>query len=210
MIDFGLEIPSTLAMAKEGWEYEELTLLNAGVMLMNVPQMRMTRTALIEYIEKKSKNGEHFDLGPMDQGAYKDFYHLHKNQLERLHAKFNVKPYWPRDLENKDLVIHFHGAKAHDYIKAFYYRHTERPLNFSSSPTINGFFEKLNDEPTENNICPHMKQFVTIVQSGELAETVCKNAFDKNSIIKPKSCISALRTMKSSAGDYCYPNFDTE
>jgi hypothetical protein len=131
--DFGKEITPGIAFSKEHPENVELP-KNAGVAIMNVPKLRETHTKFLEFIQEHAAKKQDFVLGPSDQGAYLDFYgsyetgsgtgvirrkHGVSKYVKYLDAIFNVKPYYKKKetFENRK-IIHYHGLKPHDIIKA--------------------------------------------------------------------------------------------
>lgn len=68
----GLPLPVTVSMA---YEFQPNTYpLNAGVMLMNLPMLRVTYRRFLRFI-MANKHGMFFgDYGPADQGAFNQFY----------------------------------------------------------------------------------------------------------------------------------------
>lgn len=92
--------------------------INAGVMLINIPNMRRTYKAFVRWIFNgyNMKRGLHFGgYGPADQGAYNEYY-LDKFPIVQW-PLFNWKPYW--GWNDKACIVHFHGAKPADYESEF-------------------------------------------------------------------------------------------
>ena len=90
---------------------------NAGVMLMNMRNLRDTHDEFMKFIFKSPDFN--WKTGPGDQGAYKEFYRVRgTTQATLLPFELNWKTYW----EHSDdaTLIHFHGPKCSDimeYIK---------------------------------------------------------------------------------------------
>ena len=78
----------------------------------------------------KMKTGRKVEQ-PSDQGAYLSFYADSKKFLAK---EFNVKPYYTHTPPKIAKIIHFHGAKPHDYIGEW--------LGISCSPAIKKLCEK--------------------------------------------------------------------
>ena len=125
--DFGLDLTRGIAMSSEtedpGTHKTKKEPSNAGVLLMNIPFLRRTHSAFIEYIVRHKHGGGQFGRhpSPSDQGAYLTFYANHVRYLDYM---FNMKPYIalpqarrrrPSELQ-KTKIVHFHGPKPHDYI----------------------------------------------------------------------------------------------
>jgi hypothetical protein len=112
--NFGLNLTRGVAMSAEFHPNEEP--LNAGVTLMNVPHMRQTYSKFLEFILKHVDSGVFNHPSPSDQGAYLEFY---KPFVRFLPRSFNFKPYWNLSaIQGKNpFIIHFHGAKPHDFLK---------------------------------------------------------------------------------------------
>ena len=77
--------------------------VNTGVMVMNVPALRDTAPAFLDYAagEIAKVEGVYHD-----QYAYNRFY---RGQWTPLDPRYNWKPYWPTREDIR--IIHFHGAK---------------------------------------------------------------------------------------------------
>lgn len=115
LLDFGLDISPGLAFSNECNE-KDLKPTNTGVALFNVPKLRETFEDFFNFIRKHVDGKKDFHLGPSDQGAYLDYYHIYKNEkcaknmlknpdysdysdrapskyIQFLYMTFNVKPY---------------------------------------------------------------------------------------------------------------------
>lgn len=114
MADFGMDVTRTLAMSSE----VDLTNVpvNAGVMLLNIPFMRESYEEFMEFITNHVHSPHFNNAAPSDQGAYLEFYEDDATFLSRC---FNFKPYYHlQDIECEEpFIVHFHGAKPHDYLK---------------------------------------------------------------------------------------------
>jgi len=121
--DFSKSLTKSIAFSAEGDE-EMKEPWNAGVALLNMPYLRESYDDFLRFI-KSHKHNEPYDVvmkrgskvaAPSDQGAYLKFYAETK---EFLSTKFNDKPYYlhkgkkPGEVSK---VLHFHGAKPHDYL----------------------------------------------------------------------------------------------
>lgn len=115
LADFGLDLTFGIAMSAEF--IPDSRPVNAGVVLMNVPRMRQTYHEFLEFILQHVSSAKFDAPSPSDQGAYMDFY---RSDLRFMPHVFNFKPYWSLSDVSYDVpvVLHFHGAKPHDYLKA--------------------------------------------------------------------------------------------
>lgn len=114
LADFGLDLTYGIAMSAEF--VPDSRPVNAGVVLMNIPRMRQTYHDFLEFIMQHVSSAKFDAPSPSDQGAYMDFY---RNDLRFMPHVFNFKPYWKlSDISYEvPLILHFHGAKPHDYLK---------------------------------------------------------------------------------------------
>jgi hypothetical protein len=104
-------LPKTIFMAHE---IRNEFPCNAGVILMNLPGMRMTHSALVNM--SFSTNDLFFSgYGPMDQGAINKFYRDDMNHSCELSELYNAKPY--KNRRKEPYIVHFHGPKPNDYLK---------------------------------------------------------------------------------------------
>ncbi|GAQ85030.1 hypothetical protein KFL_002180050 [Klebsormidium nitens] len=111
--DFGLPLPPAIGMASEA---KDVFPYNAGIMLMNLPRLRVTYDRFLSFV-LGNKNGLFFsNYGPQDQGAYNQFYETEVKHT-KLPQTFNAKPYH----EHRDtaFIVHFHGPKPHDFSEFF-------------------------------------------------------------------------------------------
>ena len=119
--DFQKRMTKSIAFSAEGDE-DVKEPWNAGVALMNLPYLRETYDDFFQFILNYKKNEPYIIelksgkrlAAPSDQGAYLKFYEESKEFLD---TKFNDKPYYLHTETEKDgKILHFHGAKPHDYL----------------------------------------------------------------------------------------------
>ena len=87
---------------------------NAGVMLMNLPNMRASHAGFVSWLfnESNVERGLNFGIyGPADQGALNEYYQGNFSVVAW--PLFNWKPYW--GYTTNASLIHFHGPKPDDY-----------------------------------------------------------------------------------------------
>jgi lipopolysaccharide biosynthesis glycosyltransferase len=75
--------------------------LNSGVMLMNVPALRVELDEFRRFITGNLSDGPGHD-----QAAYREFY---RDRIEPLDLSYNWRPYWGVDAAAR--IVHFHGPK---------------------------------------------------------------------------------------------------
>ncbi|PSC70561.1 Glycosyl transferase family 8 [Micractinium conductrix] len=110
LVDWGTPLPVAAGM---GYEMDDLFPYNAGIMLMNVPYLRKTNAAFVEWILKQ-RNGLYFDgYGPLDQGAYNQYYER-EIKGRPISKDFNAKPY--QELRQEARIVHWHGPKPNHYL----------------------------------------------------------------------------------------------
>jgi hypothetical protein len=110
---FSKQLPETLAMA---FEMDDVFPCNAGVMLMNLPEMRISHRSLIDFTF--ANPSLHFGpYGPLDQGALNQFYQHSMKGKCSLSESFNAKPYKTDHRIGKSHILHFHGPKPDDYLR---------------------------------------------------------------------------------------------
>lgn len=111
--DFGSKITRTVAFSCE--RVAENQPLNAGVVLMNIPHLRVSYKAFVTFISQHTHSPLFARNIPSDQGAFMEFY-----QPTFLSRCFNFKPYYDldsmRECGSRPYIIHFHGPKPHDYL----------------------------------------------------------------------------------------------
>jgi hypothetical protein len=102
------EIPATscFACAPEARQ-DDWSVLNAGVMLMNLPLLRESHASFVDFIK-----GHLPELDTYDQSAYNIIY---KKSYAKLPLEYNWKPYWGMNTEAK--ILHFHGPKPVDILR---------------------------------------------------------------------------------------------
>lgn len=185
--DFGKEITPGIAFSKEHPENVELP-TNAGVAIMNVPKLRETHTKFLEFIQEHAAKKQDFVLGPSDQGAYLDFYgsyetgsgtgvirrkHGVSKYVKYLDAIFNVKPYYKKKetFDNRK-IIHYHGLKPHDIIKALMGYHLD---NFA--PAVRFLYPTMFDGVVQP-LCLTLRDFaISVVEEEDNLEQFCHLGF---------------------------------
>lgn len=103
LVDWGTPLPIAAGM---GYEMDDMFPYNAGIMLMNIPYLRKTNAAFVEWILSQ-QNGLYFEgYGPLDQGAYNQFY---ENEIKGhpISKDFNAKPY--QEFRPNARIVHLHG-----------------------------------------------------------------------------------------------------
>jgi len=171
--DFGLEMTKSIAFSAEMTEDSDEP-WNAGVALLNIPYLRETYDDFLEFIgEHKDNSPFNVEMkggwvieAPSDQGAYLAFYADTKKFMDR---KFNVKPYYTHTPPSVAKIIHYHGAKPHDYVGKW--------LGRECSPAVRFLCErKEKDMP---NLCWSLKSFADaiVMDGGLLLKDYCKSAF---------------------------------
>lgn len=120
---------------------------NAGVLLLNVANMRHTHAALVAYI--LARPGLKFPQGPLDQGALNGFYH---GKITRLPLELNWKPYWPHSAAAQ--IVHFHGPKPVD-LDAY----------LRNGTVTNRLYRKLLRKCDEGRSCgAHLGQYLQLLE----------------------------------------------
>ncbi|KAI7840394.1 hypothetical protein COHA_005895 [Chlorella ohadii] len=103
LVDWGTPLPQAVGMSGEA---SDAFPYNAGVMLYNMPAMRRSYPAFLEWLLSQ-KNGHHYGgFGPLDQGAINQYYasELINRPVSQI---FNAKPYHPFNPQAR--IVHFHG-----------------------------------------------------------------------------------------------------
>ena len=115
LADFGADMTHGIAMSNEV-NMGDTFPSNAGVTLMNIPYLRRTHADFLRFIFQHVDTAKFDHPSPSDQGAYLDFY---RASARFLSPRFNYKPYWkpPKGQLKDPIILHFHGAKPHDYMK---------------------------------------------------------------------------------------------
>jgi hypothetical protein len=145
MADFGLNLTRGLAMSSE-YSHDDQP-VNAGVMVMNIPFLRETYSQFLEFILQHVDTATFNHPSPSDQGAYLEFYW---DDTKHLAEAFNHKPYWNDDENTLEppFIIHFHGPKPHDYLKALMGQECAVSLQ-----------ELCSEVPNYTFLCPALRAF---------------------------------------------------
>lgn len=110
----------TLAAAPEfAQDYDRIKgykYFNAGIMVINVPELKKRRQQLFDMLDNKKRPYQEC----WDQGFFNELY---KDDFEELPLEYNWKPYW--GIHDKAKIVHLHG-----YIKP------ERPLGPDVGPLL--------------------------------------------------------------------------
>jgi hypothetical protein len=127
--------------------------INAGVMLINLSNMRITYDDFVEWVfsSKNMARGLHFgSYGPGDQGAYNEYY---VNKFPIVESPlFNWKPYW--GWNDKACIVHFHGAKPVDYAMEFGHGTVQDGDVVKSNPNFKVLFQWcVENSVVSNNDC---------------------------------------------------------
>ncbi|KAI7840968.1 hypothetical protein COHA_005197 [Chlorella ohadii] len=113
LVDFGTPLPSALGLGYENfdeWPY------NDGVMLWNLPYMRRTNQAFVNWTLSQ-RNGLWFEgYGPVDQGAFLQYYE-HEIKGKPINKVFNYKIY--HAFRPTARIVHMHGPKINHYVEYF-------------------------------------------------------------------------------------------
>lgn len=155
--------------------------LHFGAMFINIPRMRQTYHDFLEFVLHRghSKQFEHASLS--DQGPYLNFYGEEVQLLPRI---FNFKPYWKfltdKEQELGPFVVHFHGAKPHDYMNYI--------MAGGCDETKVGFCHN-------GTLCRAIQQFSITSLSVDATE-YCDTGF-KNDLVKAAACHDVLRALAS-------------
>lgn len=124
--DFPLPLPETIIM---GYEADPIVPCNAGVMLINMVNMRRTYAAFLNHTISNEQmywpgyvvNGEVprtlflFRYGPIDQGALNSFYMKSMNETCGLPRDLNALMLLKSTQSHSSKVLHFLGPKLHQY-----------------------------------------------------------------------------------------------
>jgi hypothetical protein len=164
MADFGLDLTFGLAMSDESDLNGQP--FNAGVTLMNVPLLRETHQAYLDFIWANVIAGGQFDgtNAPSDQGAALIFY---EKQLRFLEREFNMKPYWPTSaVQREPFIWHFHGAKPQDYMT--YALGNPCPLAYQH------ICRQVEETP---NVCAAFQAFGRAIIKADILDEFCQSSF---------------------------------
>lgn len=111
LIDWGSPLPAALGM---GYEMDDNFPFNAGVMLLNLPYMRQTNKAFVDWIFAQ-ENGLYYEgFGAVDQGAFNQYYEK-DIRGKPISKNFNAMMYHP--LRKAARIVHMHGPKPNHYLK---------------------------------------------------------------------------------------------
>ncbi|KAL4423983.1 hypothetical protein ABPG75_001284 [Micractinium tetrahymenae] len=109
LLDWGTPLPAAIGM---GFERFETFPYNDGVMLWNMPYMRLTNAAFVAWILNQT-NGLYFPgYGPVDQGAFNQYY---EGQVKGRPISKNLNSMIYHDFRPDALIIHLHGPKPNHY-----------------------------------------------------------------------------------------------
>lgn len=125
-----LPLPRYLAAAPEfDKDITKMNAFNAGVLLLNVQNMKEKISQIFSLLQKGKPNATGvFDQGFLNQFCFKD--------MDLLPIEYNWKPYWGINKEAK--IIHFHGMKPNGNM---------RNSGFSMNPYI--FFHMLKGHESD-------------------------------------------------------------
>ena len=164
LADFGLDMTYGIALSAENTDKD--IPMNAGVMLMNIPRLRETYNEFIEFILEHVHSAKFDNPSPSDQGAYLDFY---ENDIRFLSRRFNFKPYYKLPPKSQSpFIIHFHGAKPHDYLKFIMGEKCDQAIDFLCA---NSF--------TLPYLCQSIQHFAAMSLAVDQV-AYCKTSFDKS------------------------------
>jgi lipopolysaccharide biosynthesis glycosyltransferase len=186
LADFGSNLTRSIAMSAEGDKYDPRP-WNAGVMLMNIPYLRKTQTNFVSFIMEHVNNASFPHPAPSDQGAYLSYY---KDSVTFLDTKFNFKPYWYVSDEeyHESLIIHFHGAKPHDY------------LMYIMGEQCDDAIQKLCEDGYQIIfLCQSLREFARSVNHINYCASSFPGQYEKEAL-----CIVVFETIATEADDGCY------
>ena len=172
MHNFGLDVTPSIAVSAEAVETDN-TPINLGVALMNVPMLRETYDDFLSFILAHTDNPVFKDNNISDQGAYLEFY---GSSIQFLPKIFNVKPYCWNQTHHFDerKVVHFHGLKPHDILKAWM-----GSLKEAFPPAVRPLLNKVVDNKSnEWKVCKTMYDFsLFIVGDTKDLDEYCDKTF---------------------------------
>eukprot|EP01026_Neomeris_dumetosa_P045397 TRINITY_DN3844_c0_g1_i11.p1 TRINITY_DN3844_c0_g1~~TRINITY_DN3844_c0_g1_i11.p1 ORF type:complete len:626 (-),score=26.44 TRINITY_DN3844_c0_g1_i11:480-2357(-) len=113
LVDFPQPLPLAIGMGPEMADHFPY---NSGVAIFNMCALRRTHAAFIQFIFNETDGLNFQGYGPVDQGAYNQFYE-DEVRAWKLPEAFNAKPY--KEYNNNALIVHFHGPKPKDYLNLF-------------------------------------------------------------------------------------------
>lgn len=85
------------------------SVFNAGVMVMNIKNMKAAHKEIVDYIYKIHK-GQSWHREIQDQEILNALYHKNNN-FTKLNQLYNHKPYW--GINEEAFIVHFHGPKPY-------------------------------------------------------------------------------------------------
>ena len=176
--DFGLDLTLGIAMGPES-RHKVKEPRNAGVMLMNLPYLRSTYHDFLQFILKHVQNPSYKDPSPSDQGAYLEFY---AQNIRLLRKEFNYKPYYP---SGQPIIVHFHGPKPRDYLKAI--------LGEPCDPAVQHLCDAVI-ESEQRYICESLRLFAH-ASKGSVANKYCQASFETSNHVA--YCRDVLATLAS-------------
>lgn len=110
-------LPTFFSVTSEMSKTHDSNFMNAGVMLMNMRNLRESYESLLRFITEKAERTSEldWDSGPGDQGALKEFYSTTIEGKRYVHAsllpfEMNWKSYW--EASTNASIVHFHGPKC--------------------------------------------------------------------------------------------------
>ena len=115
LVDFGLNMTFGIAMSADV-EPQDIPFQNAGVTLINIPQMRRSYKKFLELVQRHTPGTVLRHEPPSDyREAVFDFF---STDIRFLEASFNCKPYWyaNRHDHQNPFIVHFHRPKPHHFI----------------------------------------------------------------------------------------------
>lgn len=120
-----LGLPTFFSVSSESEMKMNSNLMNAGVMLLNMRNLREAHERFSNFItEKAARTGDlNWDSGPGDQGALKDFFSISTGGKRQVQAsllpfELNWKSYWP--IRQNSSIVHFHGPKCESDILPYF------------------------------------------------------------------------------------------
>lgn len=110
-------LPTYFSTSCEMKRKKDTNFMNAGVMVLNMRNMRATHERFLQFILRNFENNQELNWpsGPGDQGALREFYKTSLNGHSQVEAsllpyEMNWKSYWERSANAS--IIHFHGPKC--------------------------------------------------------------------------------------------------
>ena len=187
--DFGPNLTHSIAMSSELTKTK--TPSNAGVMLMNIPNLRKSYNAFLKFILDHSETKGHFGhASPSDQGAYLTFYNT---TIQFLPYTFNTKPYFelpsdPNKIRFK--IFHFHGPKPHDYLNRLLFgKSCDVAFDFLCIRTL---------EQTPNALCRGLTLFARATLAVDNSLAYCDATMSN-----PQVCRNLFVQLVDRNGDHC-------